>query len=188
MKNLPNILSVLRIVLLPFLAWQVLVDNFLVAGILLVASGLTDALDGFLARRFGWVSDVGKVLDPAADKLTQVTVCVLLMIKLRHLWIFFVLLLLKELVMLVLGGWLLRRGVRLEGARWFGKLVTILFYLVMIAILLFPGIPGKVTVPLLTVLCASAWAAGAMYVPEFIAYKKKATTPGQHQDGGEADS
>ena len=99
MKHIPNILSGLRIVMIPFFIWQMLVGNTLAAGLILVASGLTDTLDGNLARHFGWVSDLGKVLDPVADKLTQTAVSVCLMIRIPELWFFFAILIIKDLIM-----------------------------------------------------------------------------------------
>ncbi|MDR2932121.1 MAG: CDP-alcohol phosphatidyltransferase family protein, partial [Oscillospiraceae bacterium] len=89
MRHIPNILSFFRIVLIPFFVWQMLAGHTFNAAIILGISGLTDLLDGFLARRFGWISQLGKVLDPAADKLTQVTVCVVLAIVYRKYWYFF---------------------------------------------------------------------------------------------------
>ena len=174
MKHIPNILSSFRIVLIPVFVWQMLSDNTFIAAIILAVSGLTDLLDGFLARRFGWVSDLGKVLDPVADKLTQVTVCVLLAIKMPRYWYFFALLLLKEVVMLLLGGWLVKRRVHLEGAKWFGKIVTTLFYVIMVIIIFFPGIPDAAVLLLLSLVTVVALVAGLMYIPQFRQYKATA--------------
>lgn len=171
MKHIPNLLSGLRIALIPFFIWQMLEENTLAAGLILLASGLTDTLDGNLARHFGWVSDLGKVLDPVADKLTQTAVSICLMIQLPKLWFFFAILIGKDLVMLVLGGYLTRGGVRIEGARWFGKVATVVFYAVMILIVLVPSIPQVVTVVLLVLAVGCAVGAGLMYLPEFRRYK-----------------
>ena len=81
MKHIPNILSSLRIVMIPFFVWQMLTGNMLSAGLILLASGITDTLDGQLARHFGWISDLGKILDPFADKLTQTAVSVCFIIR-----------------------------------------------------------------------------------------------------------
>lgn len=171
MKHIPNILSGLRIALIPFFVWQMLEENTLAAGLILLASGLTDTLDGNLARHFGWVSDLGKVLDPVADKLTQTAVSICLMIRLPQLWFFFAILIGKDLVMLVLGGYLTKGGVQIEGARWFGKVATVVFYMVMILIVLVPSIPQAVTVVLLVLAVGCAVGAGLMYLPEFRRYK-----------------
>lgn len=173
MKHIPNALTVLRIVIIPFFVWQLLTGNTLAAGILLAASGLTDLLDGALARRFGWISDLGKVLDPVADKLTQAAVSICLILRLRQYWPFFAVLLVKDFMMLVLGGWLLKKGVKLEGSRWFGKVATFVFYGAMVLIVFIPGMPGWLATTLIALSTGFALLAAALYIPEFLRYKKK---------------
>lgn len=173
MRHIPNLPSGLRIVLIPFFVWQMLAGNTLVAGLILLASGITDTLDGNLARHFGWISDLGKVLDPVADKLTQTAVSVCLMIRFSKLWFFFAILIIKDLIMLVLGGYLTRGGVKLEGARWFGKVSTVVFYTVMILLVLFPTIPHGLTIALLVLAVGCAVTAGLLYLPEYRRYKAK---------------
>ena len=68
MSNLPNIITILRIVLVLPTAWMLWESRFLEAFVLMVVAGVSDALDGFLARRFGWMSKLGASLDPLADK------------------------------------------------------------------------------------------------------------------------
>lgn len=177
MKHIPNILSAFRIVLIPFFVWQLLGGNVLAAGVILLLSGLTDLLDGALARRFGWVSDLGKVLDPIADKLTQAAVSICMIIRLRRYWYFFAILILKDLVMMVLGGWLLKQGVRIEGSKWFGKLATFVFYGVMVVLLLVPGLPSWLTALLLTIVAALMVFAALMYIPDFHRYKQNSQKP-----------
>lgn len=178
MRHIPNILSTLRILLIPVFVWQMWTDNYIAAALLLAASGLTDLLDGFLARRFGWVSNLGKVLDPAADKLTQVTVCVVLAMKMPTFWYFFALMLFKELVMLLLGAWLLKKNVHIEGARWFGKVVTTLFYVVMVVVIFFPSIPAWAIGAMLALVTVTAFCAGAAYIPQFRQYRREAREKG----------
>lgn len=173
MKHTPNILSAFRIVLIPFFAWQMMSGNTLNAAVILGVSGLTDMLDGLLARRFGWISQLGKVLDPVADKLTQVTVCIVLAVRLRKYWPFFLILLVKEVVLLTLGGYLMKKGVRLDGARWFGKVATVLFYVTMVSIMLFPSMPVTLINILLTLTVFCALAAAVLYLPEFRRYRRE---------------
>lgn len=174
MKHIPNMLSVFRIVLIPFFIWQMMRGNLTVAGVILAISALTDFFDGLLARHFGWVSQVGKVLDPAADKLTQVTVCILMIVNLRAYWPFFAVMLFKDAVMLVLGGYLLKQGVTLEGARWFGKISTILFYAVMVLIFFVPGMPRSLIITLLCLVSGAALFSAFMYIPQYLNYRKEA--------------
>lgn len=173
MRHIPNILSGTRILMIPIFVVLMMHNHTFAAGITLALSGLTDLLDGFLARKFGWVSPLGKVLDPAADKLTQVTVCIVLAIRLRRYWPFFALLLTKDAIMLILGGYLLAKGVKMEGAKWFGKVVTTLFYITMASIVFLPSMPGWLTTTLLAVTTIAAVAAGLMYIPEFLRYKRQ---------------
>ena len=73
--TIPNFMSFFRLLLVPFIVWAYVgLQNTKLAIILLAVSALTDVLDGRIARRFNMVSDLGKALDPVADKLTQVCV------------------------------------------------------------------------------------------------------------------
>lgn len=171
MKHIPNILSACRILIIPFFARQFLQGNMMAAALLLVLSGITDLLDGFLARRYGWISQMGKVLDPVADKLTQITVCVLLAIRMPAFWWVFVVLLTKEVVMLALGGYLLSRNVKLDGSKWFGKVATTIFYAAMTAIIVFPNLPGWLVTAMFAMVIASSLVAAFGYLPDFFRYK-----------------
>ncbi|MDL2325110.1 CDP-alcohol phosphatidyltransferase family protein [Ruminococcaceae bacterium OttesenSCG-928-A16] len=173
MKNIPNILSAFRIVLIPFFVWQIMAGNTTAAAVILAISGATDFFDGFLARKFNWITPLGKVLDPIADKLTQVAVCIVFLILLRQYWYFFAVLLLKEVVMLILGGYLLKKNVKIEGARWFGKVVTFLFYLVMVVLVFVPNVPHWLVVAMLSLVTVCALVAALLYLPEFIKYRQQ---------------
>lgn len=88
LRHLPNILCVFRIGLVPPVLWAIERDSYALALGLFVVAGVTDALDGFLARQFDWRSDLGAFLDPAADKLLMVTVLVWLVLAgLVPLWL-----------------------------------------------------------------------------------------------------
>jgi len=173
MRHIPNILSAFRIVLIPFFVYQAIQGNMLAAAVILIASALTDIVDGFLARRFNWVTNLGKVLDPAADKLTQITVCVLFFMEFSQYWVFFAVLLLRDLVFLVVGGYFIKCKVKLSGARWFGKLSTVMFFVVMIVIALFPALPPVYVYILLALTTVTAFTAMVMYIPEFMRYKRR---------------
>ncbi len=170
MRHLPNMISGFRIVLIPVFVWLMMRDEFFGAALVLLFSAVTDVLDGYLARRNGWITQLGKVLDPAADKLTQVTVCVVLAVKIRFLLPLLLIMLCKEFLMLVLGAVLVVRGIKLEGAKWFGKLSTVLFYLIMTAILFFPKLPQVGIYWMVALATASALGAVLMYIPEYRRY------------------
>ena len=174
MRHIPNIISFMRILLIPFFIWLMVKGDTFLAAIILAISGLNDLLDGYLARRFNWVSQLGKVLDPIADKLTQVTVCIIFLVKMRLYWPFFAILLAKDLVMLIMGGLLVKKGAKIEGAKWFGKVVTTLFYIVMVAILFIPTMPQWLIITLLSIVTFCAIIAGLLYIPDFLRYKRLA--------------
>lgn len=182
MKHIPNIISTIRIFLIPLFAFEMLEGRYLQAGVVLLVSGASDALDGFLARRFHWVSQLGKVLDPVADKLTQVVMCITIGYILgqtyRWIWWFFAIILTKEVLMLILGGYLLRKGVKLEGAKWAGKINTVLFYCVMAVLVFFPSVPKQVIAVMLTACTCTAVYAAVSYVPEFLRYRKSIADQG----------
>ena len=135
--SIPNILSLLRIALIPFVLHYYLKGKVNVAGVMLIISALTDAADGFIARRFNQTTELGKILDPVADKLTQVCVAVVLCLTYTALFPLALVLAVKDLLMGLMGITLLRRGKQPFAARWWGKLATIIFYVAAIAIMLF---------------------------------------------------
>ena len=74
--TVPNAMSVFRILVIPFFAYFFLKGNLTAAIVALGLSGLSDALDGMIARHFNQITELGKMLDPLADKLTQGTVAI----------------------------------------------------------------------------------------------------------------
>lgn len=139
--TIPNALSLFRIALIPAMAASYLTDcDLWIPALLLVLSGLTDLFDGAIARRFNQISEIGKLLDPLADKLTQVTVVVCLAVNYPPLWWLVAIVFVKELLQAI-GGFLLIN--KLDGevtaAKWFGKVTTALFYVVMVALVVFPN-------------------------------------------------
>ncbi len=134
--NIPNALSVLRILLVPCFAALYLLHYDGWAFATLALSGVTDALDGFIARRFNQITDCGKLLDPLSDKLTQVAVVICLATRYREILPLAVLCLLKEAMQAIGGIILLRRRSEVRGSKWFGKMYTVVFYVTMILLVL----------------------------------------------------
>lgn len=127
--TIPNILSFGRICLLPVIMYVYCVKHeYLLAGYLLIVSGITDIADGFIARTFHMTSDLGKVLDPVADKLTQAALLVTLASRFPMMIIPFVMMAAKELFMLVTGSIIIRKKGVVMGASWHGKIATVLLY------------------------------------------------------------
>ena len=139
--NIPNILTVIRILLAPAFAVLYLNKFYITAAIILVLSGFTDVLDGVIARKFNLITTLGKILDPIADKLTQAIIIVCLTI--NHYdhedsLLIFVLILLfaKEFTMLLGAIVLFKSGTRPSESKWWGKLGTVMIYVLFVVILL----------------------------------------------------
>ena len=99
-KHVPNILTIIRFLLIPMLIIVALQGNYIATIIVLTVSGITDILDGYIARRFNYITDFGKLMDPLADKATQITLLAVLTIqKIIPTWII-VIVLLKEFFMI----------------------------------------------------------------------------------------
>ena len=134
--NIPNTLSMVRMALVPVFVMLYLLRVDVWAFVVLFVSGLTDAVDGFIARRFDMITDCGKLLDPLSDKLTQVSVVVCLTTRYPELLPLTVLCFAKELSQGIGGILLLKKNVQAQGARWFGKASTVLFYATMLVVVL----------------------------------------------------
>lgn len=131
--TIPNLLSLFRLCLIPVIVWLYCEKEADVsAGMVLILSGLTDMLDGFLARHFHWVSDLGKILDPVADKLTQAAMLICLVLRNSMILLPLCLMILKELFMAVSGFLVIHRTGTVKSARWHGKVATCLLYGMMI--------------------------------------------------------
>ena len=137
--TIPNVISMFRLLLIPVFVWSYMVlKNDLVTVILIAVSGVSDVADGFIARRFNMVSDLGKALDPVADKLTQFAMLLCLVSRFPYLLIPFALLLVKEIVAAVTGMAVIKATNMVRGAEWHGKLATSSLYIMMILHLIWP--------------------------------------------------
>ena len=125
-KHVPNILTIIRFLLIPFIIYFLAINQYIVGVILFIISGITDVVDGAIARKFNFITDFGKLMDPLADKLTQISVLATLMIKeLIPVWILAIVIA-KEAVMIAGASFLYGRDV-VVSSKWFGKLATVLF-------------------------------------------------------------
>ena len=128
MKHIPNLLTIVRFLLIPFILYFLLTENFVIAIIFLAISGATDILDGTIARKYNFITDFGKLMDPLADKATQVATLVALVLKgIIPFWIL-VIVVVKEFVM-VAGASFLYGKELVVYSKWYGKLSTVLFYI-----------------------------------------------------------
>ena len=130
-KHVPNILTIIRFLLIPFIIFYIFTGNYILAFLFFTISGLTDIADGFIARKFNLISNFGKLMDPLADKLTQIsTLTSLVIIGIIPLWIL-IIVLLKEFIMIVGASFLYGKDVVVY-SKWYGKLATVLFYIAIV--------------------------------------------------------
>lgn len=179
--NVPNAMSLFRILLIPVFAVLYLLSKqhpgliYWAVGSL-VLSGITDTFDGLIARKFHQITDLGKLLDPLADKLTQLTVVICLTVRMyiRYPAIIYLLVicLVKELCQVLGGLFLILRGAKIHGARWYGKVSTFIFYGAMALIVLWKGMPGWMTVTLITIVACLMLFAFFNYMRIFFSIKK----------------
>ncbi len=143
--TIPNLLSVIRIILTPVFAVLFLNGQKVTAVIILAVAALSDMFDGKIARRFNQVSALGKILDPVADKISQITIAVILLIDFQKSdneminafgWVFLVFLI-KEAVMIIGGLVMLLMDIRPGAAEIWGKVATAVFYIGMVIIMAF---------------------------------------------------
>ncbi len=135
LKLIPNILTVIRFLFIPFIIVSIALNNYLLALILFTLSSLSDVLDGFIARKCNAITDFGKLMDPLADKLTQISTLLTLCIKkIIPTWIVIVLIA-KELV-LISGASFLYGKQLVVSSKWYGKLSTVLLYMAVVSSLI----------------------------------------------------
>lgn len=137
--TLPNILSFFRLALIPAIVYTYEQTYYGWAVGLLILSGATDVIDGWIARTFHLVSDFGKALDPFADKLTQAAL--LLCILPMKLWWVVGVMAFKEVSIGILTCLTLKRTGKIFSAGWYGKLCTVVIYLSMFILMLWRNAP-----------------------------------------------
>ena len=187
--TIPNLLSVIRIILVPFFAYFFLNGDKILAISILAFSGITDFLDGKIARKFNQVSPLGKILDPVADKITMLTIAVMMIILfrkaqspvIRAAGLIFIVFIVKELIFVIGGAVMIGLGIRPGAAEIWGKVATFVFYVVMIAILLIgPEVgafgqfmPEPVALVLVAISAVCTLVAFASYIPAIIRQAKE---------------
>ncbi len=173
--SIPNILSFFRIVLIPvfLVVYFIFPEHIWLPAIILLVSGLSDIIDGIIARKCNMITQLGKILDPLADKLTQAAVGIALFIRHPELIFFVIIFVIKEIMMLVGGCVLVKSGKKIRSSKWFGKAATVVLYTIMIIIILFPSLPSGVLYLLSGIAIGFVVFAFVMYIPEFLKIKNQ---------------
>ena len=144
--TIPNILSFFRIVLIPIIVLlYVTYERYEWTTLVILFSGLTDIVDGYIARHYNMISDFGKILDPIADKLTQAAILLCLVSRFPKMLYIFIFMAVKETVMGVTGLLSIKSSGEVHGADWHGKLTTVLLYTMMVTHIVWYSIPMNVS-------------------------------------------
>ena len=170
--TIPNLLCYLRLILLPVFVYMYLIaqepKDYFWPAIIIGISGITDFFDGYIARKYNQITDLGKILDPVADKLTQGALVICLTSRYHGMWILVAIFILKEGFMGIMGIVMLKHnGHKLDGAMWFGKVSTAILYIVMFVLLFFFTLPLWIVNALITLCATTMIIALLLYIPVF---------------------
>ena len=159
--------------MIPFIVLSIVKwENTALAVLLTLISALTDIIDGKIARRFNMTSDLGKALDPVADKLTLMALFFSCVSINKNLFAVGILLVIKEIIMATTGLLAIKHEKQVHSAVWHGKLSTVFSYLLIVAVMLFPGIPLWAVNSGIAICCVLMICSLAMYVKDRIAIIK----------------
>lgn len=149
--TIPNILSFIRLLLVIPLLITFFNEEYLVALIILIVSGITDIIDGIIARTFHMISDVGKWLDAVADKITQIAIFGCIASLHEVAFILFILLIILESFKGILHIITHKKTNVVYGSEWHGKITTVVLYIVAGLHLLFPNMNSGISALLVTI-------------------------------------
>ena len=136
--TIPNFLTLLRIIFVPVFIYLYMQGEHLASAVMILVCGATDFLDGYIARHYHQISELGKAMDPVADKLLQFAIVFCMIFTVKHMIWLFLLFMIKECSMLVCWFILKKKGGYMNGAMWFGKISTAVFYIAMFALIALP--------------------------------------------------
>lgn len=169
-RLIPNYLTIIRLILVPIIFALILYEHYTMAIIVYIIANLTDVLDGFIARKFNLISDFGKLMDPLADKITQVgTILALILKRIIPFWIL-IIISLKEITMIVVASVLFKKKIVTVHSKWYGKAATVLLFIAIVFTLLSEKITvlSSVTIYLYYLSIAMTLFAGIMYVKSIV--------------------
>ncbi len=173
-KNIPNYISFFRLCLIPlFLYFYFVQKNITRAAVTFMVAGASDVLDGYLARHNNWITNLGKILDPVADKCMQATVLISLSISKIIPWWISAILIGKELLLVLGATRLIKKFHFYVQSGWYGKAAVVIFYAVVVVLMLVKNISSFLRLILSFCLIVAMFFALVMYYLKI--YRKKAT-------------
>lgn len=162
--TLPNLLSLLRLAMIPLFMWLYCIKkDYMMTAAVLIASGVTDFVDGIIARRFDMVSDFGKMLDPIADKLTQIAISFCLVSRFPLMLVLLLTIAVKEVAIGVTELIIIRKTGSVYGAEWHGKVATWLIYFTVTLHVLWAAIPYVLSVCMIATASAAVTLSLVLY-------------------------
>lgn len=181
--NVPNLITAGRIVLIVVFGVLLIAEQDAWAIAALAVAGVSDWLDGFLARRWNQRTELGRILDPAADRILTVVVVLGLAVRGIVPWWLVAILLLRDVVVgiALLAG--KARGKQPPQVTFVGKTATALLYVFLplsyLAVVAFPAAPWLHTVAIIGAVAASVlyWASGITYVRASLARAESGAPP-----------
>lgn len=180
--TVPNLLSLFRILLIPLIIGIYCGLKLYKATIIIIAiSGITDIIDGKIARKYNMVSDVGKILDPVADKLTQAALILCLIARYHWMWALLIIFIIKEGIMAWCGYLTLKRTDTVNSAKWYGKVSTVVLYTVMSILIFFPNIPMIAVYILIFFCCIVMLVSLIMYIRFYYSFLVEHTHDYEHK-------
>lgn len=166
-RNIPNLLTILRMAAVPVFAVLMMNGDIYAAVAIFLAAEITDVLDGIIARRYNFITTFGKIADPVADKLMQLTALFMLAEKNMIIKIIPWLVLCKELFLLVSGLYLMRKKVDMS-SKWFGKLTSVLFFIAIMMAFIGGSAIRPITDTMLWICVGMALFAAIMYIRNYL--------------------
>lgn len=154
--NIPNLLGYLRLILIPVFLFLYVNSYYTPSFIVLVVSFLSDFVDGKVARRFDMITDFGKILDPIADKLTQLALVIAITFKHPFMMYFLIFFVIKEFYMGIMGLYLIKKGKGVNGAQMYGKICTGVIDICSLILLIFTDMSYFTGVLIISVMMVMA--------------------------------
>ena len=175
--TIPNIICYVRILLIPVFCWLYITaetpaDYMWATGVVLFSS-FTDLFDGMIARKFNQVTELGKVLDPVADKLSHAAMAICLLTRYPLMWALLALMLVKEGYMAIMGIKFLKKDKMMDGAMWFGKICTATLFVGLVVLFFFYNMSALAANILISVMMVVMFITLCMYIPFYNKLKKE---------------
>ncbi len=178
--TIPNLISLFRLLLIPLMVGLYWKAKTVAALCVFGVSALSDVVDGQIARRFDMVTDLGKMLDPLADKLTQGAAAICVARIHPQLYILFALMAVKEFTQAAIGARSMKETGQAFSAMWFGKACTVVTTACLMGMFAFPQLPEAAVNGMLILCAVMLLCSLILYAKHF---RKRAETARQEREG-----